>query len=111
VSDEWCLIAQLDGDESQVASVAGGLVEALGRTSGRLTRDGSVVRIYSDSEQAAAEAEEMVLDLLGETELGYELWQERWDEERSEWEELAPNLDEDDGDEDDEGRRRASRPS
>jgi hypothetical protein len=36
--------------------------------------------------------------MLDETELGYELWQERWDEERGEWEELAPDLDEDDGD-------------
>jgi hypothetical protein len=98
VSDEWCLTARLDGDEAQVASVAAGLVEALGRTSGRLTRDGSVVRVYSDSEQAAAEAEETVLAMLDETELGYELWQERWDEERGEWEELAPDLDEDDGD-------------
>jgi hypothetical protein len=69
-------------------------VEALGRTSGRLTRDGSVVRVYSDSERAAAEAEETVLALLEETVLGYELWQERWDEERGEWEELAPEVDE-----------------
>ena len=99
MSDEWCLIAQLDGDDGQVASVAGGLAEALGQMGAKLTRDRGVIRVYSDSEQAAAEAEQTLLGLLDETALGYELWQERWDPEKSEWEELAPDLDDDAGDE------------
>jgi hypothetical protein len=97
VDDEWCLIAQLDGDESQVASVVSGLAEAVGQA-GKLTRDGRTVRVYSDSEQLAAEAEQALLGLLDETELGYELWQERWDEDEGAWEELAPELDDEAGD-------------
>jgi hypothetical protein len=90
VRDEWCLIAQLDGDERQIAAVASGLA---GR--GTLTRSAGVLRLYTDSEQAAFEAEQALLGLLEETELGYELWQERWDEEQGEWEELAPEASED----------------
>lgn len=96
--DDWCLIAQLDGDAGQVTSVVTRLVDALGSEGGRLTQAGQTIRVYSDTEQLAAEAEETLLDLLGETELGYELWQERWDPEKREWEELAPDLDEDAGD-------------
>lgn len=98
--DEWCLIAQLDGDESQVATVVSRLTDAVGLEGGRLTRAGQTIRVYSDSEQHAAEAEHALLGLLEETELGYELWQERWDEEAGAWEELAPDLDEEDGEED-----------
>lgn len=97
MQDEWCLIAQLDGDESQITTVASGLVEALDQVGGKLTRDGRTVRVYSDSERLAAEAERTLLDLLDETELGYEIWQERWDAERGAWEELAPDLDEEVG--------------
>ena len=71
----------------------------LGVEGGRLTRDGRTIRVYSDTERLAAEAEQTLLGLLDETELGYELWQERWDPENSEWEELAPDLDEDAGEE------------
>ena len=98
MGDEWCLIAQLDGDEGQVATVVTRLVDALGSEGGRLTQAGQTIRVYSDSEQLAAEAEETLLGFLDETELGYELWQERWDPEKSEWEELAPDLEEDAGD-------------
>lgn len=98
--DEWCLIAQLDGDESEVATVVSGLVETLGQDGGKLTRDGRTVRVYSDSERLAAEAEQTLLDLLDDTELGYELWQERWDVESGAWEELAPELTGEQGEQD-----------
>jgi hypothetical protein len=49
-----------------------------------------VLRVYSDSEWQAAELEEVLIGLLEETTVGFELWQERWDEESGEWEELAP---------------------
>jgi hypothetical protein len=101
VPDEWCLIAELDGDESQVATVVTRLSEALSLERGQLTRDGRVVRVYSDSERLAAQAEQSLLDLLHETELGYEVWQERWDEKSGAWEELAPDLDEEVGEEGD----------
>ena len=95
MSDEWCLIAQFDGDDDQVATVVTRLVDALGSGGGRLTQAGQTIRVYSDTEQLAAEAEQTLLGLLDETALGYELWQERWDPEANEWEELAPDLDED----------------
>lgn len=107
MQDEWCLIAQLDGDESQITTVASGLVEALDRVGGKLTRDGRTVRVYSDSERLAAEAEQTLLDLLDETELGYEIWQERWDAESGAWEELAPDLDEEAGEDADPAQHEA----
>ena len=88
MSDEWCLIARLDGDPGAIEKLVESVAAGLG--GGRMTRDGGTIRIYSDSEALAAEAEEHVIGLLEKTTLGYELWQERWDEERSEWEELAP---------------------
>lgn len=100
MSDEWCLIAQFDGDEAQVATVVTQLVGELGSESGgRLTQAGQTIRVYSNTEQLAAEAEQTLLGLLDQTALGYELWQERWDPETNEWEELAPDLDEEAGDE------------
>jgi hypothetical protein len=88
VSEEWCLHLQLDGDEAELAELVDRFAERL-PPSARLTR-GPVLRVYSDSELVAAEIEETLVGLLEETSLGYELWQERWDEESGEWEELAP---------------------
>jgi hypothetical protein len=91
VHDEWCLIAELDGDEAVIDGLAESVAAELG-SDFRLTRDRRTIRIYSYSETLAARAEEVTIGLIEKTPLGYELWQERWDEERGEWEELAPEL-------------------
>jgi hypothetical protein len=63
---------------------------------GRLTRDRATFRVYSDSEAQAAQTEELVLSVVERSPLGYELWQERWDDEAGAWEELAPEAPEED---------------
>jgi hypothetical protein len=93
VDEEWCLIASLDGDEADIAALVAAAVEQL-TFAERVTRDGPLLRVYTVSEPVAARAEEELLALLEATTVGYEVWQERWDGERGEWEELAPEGDE-----------------
>jgi hypothetical protein len=93
VSEEWCLTAELDGDAGEVQ----GVVEALGALpeyQGSVTHAGALLRVYTSSEPDAARAEEVLIGILAETSLGYEVWQQRWDAEAGEWEELAPEADE-----------------
>jgi hypothetical protein len=93
MSDEWCLTARLDGDSEEIALVVARVRELdLG---GQITHDGATLRVYSDSEAQAARAEKLILGVIEATSLGYELWQERWDEEAGAWEELAPEDEED----------------
>jgi hypothetical protein len=91
VSDEWRLTAELDGDPETIERV---VVDVRGRISGtgRLTREGLTLRVYSDTEADAARAEALVLKLLERSPLGYELWHDRWDGEEGDWEEIAPDL-------------------
>jgi hypothetical protein len=93
VNEEWCLIARLDGDEAEIVELVSRAVEELVYVE-RVTRDGALVRVYSISEPVAARAEDELLALIEETSLGYEVWQERWNAEHGEWEELAPEGDE-----------------
>ncbi len=48
--------------------------------------------MYSNGEADAARVEAIALALLDRTGLGYELWHDRWDDEATEWEEIAPDL-------------------
>jgi hypothetical protein len=89
VTEEWCLTAELDGDQDEISGVLAALSE-LPEYQGGFTRQGGVLRLYTDSESAAAAAEEILLGILAETALGYEVWQQRWDAEAGAWEELAP---------------------
>jgi hypothetical protein len=89
MEEEWCLIAQLDGEEADIAALVARAGDEL-TFADRLTRDGLLLRVYTQSEPVAARAEEELLALIEETTLGYELWQERWNDESGEWEELAP---------------------
>jgi hypothetical protein len=88
VSDEWRLTVRLDGAAHEIENVARGLSEL---ASGRVTREGATLRVYSTSEAEAAETERVLLTMLEDTALGYELWQDRWDDEQRVWEELAPD--------------------
>jgi hypothetical protein len=92
VDEEWCLFARLDGDEADIAALAARAAEQLTFVE-RVTRDGPLLRVYSPSEPVAARAEDELLALVEATSLGYEVWQERWDAESAEWEELAPEGD------------------
>jgi hypothetical protein len=89
MSEEWCLTAELEGDQAEIEGVLAALAE-LPEYRGGFTRQGGVLRLYTHSEPAAAEAEEILLGILTETALGYEVWQQRWDADAGEWEELAP---------------------
>jgi hypothetical protein len=89
MTEEWCLTAELDGDQGEIEGVLAALAE-LPEYRGGYTRQGALIRLYTGSETAAAEAEEILLGILAETSLGYEVWQQRWDAEAGAWEELAP---------------------
>src|SRR5262245_3123937 len=58
----------------------------------RLTRDAVTIRVYSFDEAEAARIEAVALGLLERSGMGYELWHDRWDDEETEWEEIAPDL-------------------
>lgn len=88
--EEWCLTAELDGDETEIAALVS-LAAAELTFADRVTRAGRLLRVYTGSEPDAARAEEAFLALVDATALGYEVWQERWDAELGEWDELAPD--------------------
>jgi hypothetical protein len=89
--DEWRLTAELDGAAEEIQRFAAELTGRL-PAEASLTREGGTVRVYSHEEAAAARIEAIALALLDRTGLGYELWHDRWDEEETEWEEIAPDL-------------------
>jgi hypothetical protein len=91
VDDEWRLTAELEGSPEEVGGLASHITERL-PDGARLTQDGLTLRVYSNGEADAARVEAIALALLDRTALGYELWHDRWDEEATEWEEIAPDL-------------------
>jgi hypothetical protein len=91
VDDEWRLTAELEGGPEEVGGLASSITERLPEGT-RLTRDGLTIRVYSNGEADAARVEAIALALLDRTGLGYELWHDRWDDEATEWEEIAPDL-------------------
>jgi hypothetical protein len=91
VEEEWRLTAELEGGPEEVGGLVSRITERLPEGT-RLTRDGFTIRVYSDGEADAARVEAIALALLERTGLGYELWHDRWDEEATEWEEIAPDL-------------------
>ncbi len=91
MSDEWRLTAELDGDLETVERL---VVDIRGRLPGGGTSDArraNPARLL-ESEADAARVEALVLKLLERSPLGYELWHDRWDDEESDWEEIAPDL-------------------
>jgi hypothetical protein len=91
VGEEWRLTVELDGGPEEMVSLVGELSERLPEGA-RMTRDAATIRVYSFDEAAAARIEAVALGLLDRSGLGYELWHDRWDEEESEWEEIAPDF-------------------
>jgi hypothetical protein len=91
VDEEWRLTTELEGAPEEVDGLVSRITERLPEGA-RLTRDGFTTRVYSDGEADAARVEAIALALLGRTGLGYELWHDRWDEDATEWEEIAPDL-------------------
>jgi hypothetical protein len=91
VGEEWRLTVELDGGPEEMVSLVAELSEQLPEGA-RMTRDAATIRVYSFDEAEAARIEAVALGLLGRTGLGYELWHDRWDDEETEWEEIAPDL-------------------
>jgi hypothetical protein len=89
--EEWRLTVELEGTLEEIDAVVADLTARLPERA-RLTRDGLTVRVYSNGEADAARVEAIALALLERTGLGYELWHDRWDEDETEWEEIAPDL-------------------
>jgi hypothetical protein len=92
MSEEWRLQVELD-DEEHGLSLGERLRsmslddEARQRLGERaiVTRDGSCLFVYTDSEEAAREAEGVVRELLEEDELSAEMWLARWHPDAEEW--------------------------
>jgi len=91
VGEEWRLTVELDGEPEQMVSLVAELSERLPEGA-RLTRDAATIRVYSFDEAEAARIESVALGLLQRTGLGYELWHDRWDDDETDWEEIAPDL-------------------
>lgn len=92
MSDEWRLEVELD-DEKHGLSLGERLRafnlddEARERLGGRalVTRDGSRIFVYTQSEEAAREAERVLAELLAEDGLTAEMWVSRWHPDAEEW--------------------------
>jgi hypothetical protein len=92
MTEEWRLQVELD-DERHGLSLGERLRsfalddEARQRLGDRavVTRDGSRIFVYTDSEEAAREAERVVEELIAQDELSAEIWLARWHPDAEEW--------------------------
>jgi hypothetical protein len=92
MSEEWRLQVELDdeqyglslGERLRSASLDDLARERLGDRA-IVTRDGSNLFVYTDSEGAAREAERVVRELIAEDELSVEIWLTRWHPDAEEW--------------------------
>jgi hypothetical protein len=99
MDQEWRLEVELD-DERHGLSLgerlrAFGLDdEARERLGERaiVTRDGSRLFVYTDSEEAARESERVLRELIAEDELSAEIWVSRWHPDAEAWKDAAQPL-------------------
>ncbi len=92
MAEEWRLQVELDdeqhgfslGERLRGMSLDDQARERLGDRA-IVTRDGSNLFIYSESEAAAREAEGVVRSLIDEDELSAEIWLARWHPDAEEW--------------------------
>jgi hypothetical protein len=113
VTEEWRLQVELD-DERHGLSLGERLRsfalddEARQRLGDRavVTRDGSRIFVYTDSEEAAREAERVVRELLEEDELSAEMWLARWHPDAEEWKDAEVPLPRSEGEREAERRGR-----
>lgn len=113
MSEEWRLEVELD-DEQHGLSLGERLRafnlddEARERLGGRaiVTRDGSRLFVYTDSEPAAREAERVLTELLTADDLSAEMWISRWHPDAEEWKAADVPLPETEGEREAERRGR-----
>jgi hypothetical protein len=92
MSEEWRLQVELDdeahglslGERLRAMSLDDEARERLGDRA-LVTRDGSNLFVYTDSQAAAREAEGVVRSLITEDELSAEMWLARWHPDAEEW--------------------------
>jgi hypothetical protein len=92
MAEEWRLQVELDderhglslGERLRSMSLDDQARERLGERA-IVTRDGSNLFVYTDSESAAREAERVVRELLAEDELSAEIWLARWHPDAEDW--------------------------
>jgi hypothetical protein len=113
MTEEWRLQVELDdeqhglslGERLRSASLDDQARERLGDRA-IVTRDGSNLFVYTDSEEAAREAERVVRELLSEDELSAEIWLARWHPDAEEWKDAEVPLPETEGEREAERRGR-----
>jgi hypothetical protein len=99
MSDEWRLEVELDderhglslGERLRAFSLDDEARQKLGDRA-IVTRDGSRLFVYTDSEQAAKEAERVLRELIAEDELSAEMWLSRWHPDAEEWKDASAPL-------------------
>jgi hypothetical protein len=92
MAEEWRLQVELDderhglslGERLRAMSLDDQARERLGERA-IVTRDGSNLFVYTESEAAAREAEGVVRSLIEEDELSAEIWLARWHPDAEEW--------------------------
>jgi hypothetical protein len=113
MSEEWRLQVELDdeahglslGERLRAMSLDDEARERLGDRA-LVTRDGSNLFVYTDSQAAVREAEGVVRSLITEDELSAEMWLARWHPDAEEWKDAEVPLPETDAEREAERRGR-----